>query len=276
MNPICTWMYTPASKAERLEKALYRGADAVIYDLEDAVAPDRKGYARDALREFLTGVTPRADASRIYVRINEPASPWFADDLGGLSEVPHIEGIRVPKVDTPAVLERVAAVLPGKPLHALAETPLAVARLEALAGSPRVHTIGLGDNDLRVALRLHSDEALQHLRVRLVVALAAAGKQAPAGSVYPRIHDLEGLLEDTRRLRSIGFFGRSVLHPAQLEAVRAGFAPSAEEVEWALAVVEADKAAAARGDGAVMLENGQFVDKPFVERAREILAQARR
>ena len=294
MSEICTWLYTPASSAAKLEKALYRGADAVIFDLEDAVHVDRKSAAREELVEFLTSLAapsepghtrsddageasaPRAGSpSRIYVRVNSLDSKWGIDDLAAFGGLPIVEGIRVPKVESLSDLRRIESLTDSnKKIQVLLESALGVRSLEELCHDGGSSSVTLGDNDLRAALNLEGEAVLDQFRIRLVLALAAAGKEAPSGSVYPRIKDLTGLRDDSVRLRGMGFFGRTVLHPLQLETVREAFRPSKEEVEWALSVVAAAERIGSQGSGAVMLEDGQFVDRPFVARAETILQRA--
>lgn len=284
MSEICTWLYTPASSDGKLDKALHRGADAVIFDLEDAVHVDRKSSARAELVEFLSSVSelpasesPDSSAaiSRIFVRVNALESPWGIDDLRAIAKLPAVEGIRVPKVESVADLRRIESVVSaGKKIQILLESPLGLAALDELCRADGTSSVSLGDNDLRAALNLEGEAVLDQIRIRLIMALATAGKEAPTGSVYPRIKDLEGLRADSIRLRGMGFFGRTVLHPMQLETVRDAFRPDSEQVDWAHSVVEAAERISAQGSGAVMLSDGQFVDRPFVTRAETILRRA--
>lgn len=271
---LCTWLYTPASSAEKLQKSLLRGADAVIFDLEDAVHPDQKPAARQALREFLSDGVP-VESSRVYVRVNALDSAWGRADLEALTGLDAVEGIRVPKVESAAQLSEVRRILGAGPqIQALVESPAGTHALSEICFSDHAAAVSLGESDLRAELNLDGDVVLDQLRGQLVLLLAAAGKAAPTASVYPRIKDLEGLRDDCARLRRMGFYGRTVLHPLQLEVVAEAFTPTAQEQEWAHRVVEADQASAEKGEGAVMLDDGQFVDRPFVVKARTILRRA--
>lgn len=283
MSEICTWLYTPASRSGKLDKALHRGADAVIFDLEDAVHVDQKISARAELVEFVISMSRTSaneisgteSASRIYVRVNALDSPWGTDDLTAIAALPAVEGIRVPKVESLTDLREIEAVVGGgKKIQVLLESPLGLRSLEELCRAGGTSSVSLGDNDLRATLNLEGEAVLDQIRIRLVMALAAAGKEAPAGSVYSRIKDLDGLKEDSIRLRGMGFFGRTVLHPMQLETVRDAFRPDDEEIDWAHSVVEAADRISAQGSGAVMLPDGQFIDRPFVIRAKTILHRA--
>ncbi|MGO2035088.1 MAG: HpcH/HpaI aldolase/citrate lyase family protein [Brevibacterium sp.] len=288
MSDICTWLYTPASSASKLEKALNRGADAVIFDLEDAVDIGKKVAARAELVEFLDTISPAtgyegghaegpqyATRSRIYVRVNALDSPWGAEDLRAISEIAAVEGVRVPKVESLGEVRRIESIVGRrKKVQLLIESAVGLGALEQLCLASGSTSVSLGDNDLRAELNLEGESVLEMLRTRLVVALAAAGKEAPSGSVYPRIKDLDGLRSDSLRLRGMGFFGRSVLHPMQLDTVRESFRPDSREIEWAHSVVEAANKSASEGHGAIMLPDGQFVDRPFVVRAETILERA--
>lgn len=271
---LCTWLYTPASSGNKLEKSLHRGADAVIFDLEDAVHADQKANARSALVEFLASRTAR-EGSRIFVRVNELESPWGSADLEAVAALEAVEGIRVPKVESPAQVQQVRDIVgTSKSLQALVETARGLRSMNDIVESPGTSSVSIGESDLRAELNLEGDVLLDHVRSDLVIALASAGKSAPCASVYPQIKDLEGLRADCLRMRAMGFYGRSVLHPMQLEVVSEAFKPQNHEIEWAHRVVEADRLSAERGDGAVMLEDGQFVDKPFVAKANTILRRS--
>lgn len=273
MKQPITYMYTPASSAGRLAGALEKGADVVIYDLEDAVAPSRKDDARRALVAFLTQLGP-APETRVHVRVNPLDSPWGADDLSALAGVPHVVGVRVPKVSSPNQVEHVAARLPALEVHALVEDATGLTALREICRAPRAAGVSLGDNDLRAVLHLTGDAVLDVVRTRLVIELAAAGKNPPLGSVYPNVRDQDGLYRDSLRLRHMGFSGRTAIHPAQLDPIRRAFLPTPAEVVRATEVIEAADGAGRKGAGAVALPDGRFVDQPFVDHARHILALA--
>lgn len=273
MKDLCTWLYTPASSSDKLEKALSRGADAVIYDLEDAVHPDRKEFALSCLVEFLAH-RPDTPDTAVFVRVNPLESRWSAREIELLATSPGIDGLRIPKVERPEQLDGIRIAFPNVRLQALVETASGVASIPQLCAADGIDSVSLGDNDLRAGLNLGHDTILDQIRGQLVIAHAAAGKAAPNGSVYPRIKDIEGLRRDSLHLKGLGFYGRSVLHPAQIDVVREAFQPDLQEIEWAESVMEADRKSAGEGIGAVMLDNGQFVDKPFVDKARSILRRA--
>ncbi|WP_210604076.1 HpcH/HpaI aldolase/citrate lyase family protein [Brevibacterium oceani] len=269
-----TYMYTPASSVDRLASSLERGADVVIFDLEDAVAPAQKTAAREGLVAFLAELEEPGQ-TRIHVRINSLSSAWGHDDLRALREAPHVTGVRVPKVTSPEQIAEVRAVVPELEIHALIEDAEAVAAMRSICRAPDVTSVSLGDNDMRAALHLRGEAAMDIIRVQLVVELAAAGKNPPTGSVYPNVEDNDGLHRDSLRLRDLGFAGRSAIHPRQLEPIRRAFQPSFEDIAHARRVIEAADVAEAEGRGAVALEDGSFVDQPFVDDARYIISLTR-
>jgi citrate lyase subunit beta/citryl-CoA lyase len=255
---VITGLYVPGDRPDRFDKAVATGADLVILDLEDAVAPDRKAYARAAVVEWLA--TAEADCV-LQVRVESDA------DLAALRGVPGIE-VRLPKVASPTQLDEAAAALPGVPLTALVESALGVERAAELAAHPAVTRLGLGESDLASELGTRADAVLDHARVRLLYAALAAGLPAPMLSAYPAIKDLAGLRADTVRGRELGWVGRVAVHPSQLPVIADVFRPSAVETEWAREVL----AATERG-GVTTLASGEMVDPAMLGRARAILAR---
>ncbi|MGW0559074.1 HpcH/HpaI aldolase/citrate lyase family protein [Streptomyces sp. NPDC003016] len=264
-----TWLYVPGDRPGTVAKALRAGADAVIVDLEDAVAPDRKGYARSATAELLTDLPP----TPVHVRVNALDSPFAEADLHVLAGLPGLSALRLPKVTDPAEVRHVANAVPDVPLYALLESALGIERAHAIAGAHRsLRGIALGEADLRADLGVRDDTGLAWPRSRVVVAARAAGLEAPAQSVYPDIRDLEGLAESCARGRALGFLGRTAVHPRQLPVIERAFLPTPREVEEAEETV---KAAAADG-GALALPDGRFVDAAVVATAYRTLALASR
>lgn len=272
--PPRSWLYTPATRPDRVEKALAGAADVVIADLEDGVAADRKEEARAALVALL-----RAGPARpLHVRVNHPDTPEGAADVAAVA-LPPVTGVRVPKVSSPAEVRRVAAWLEaagsGAGVHCLLETALGVERAyEIASAAPRVATVSLGEADLSADLGVVGDAGLAYARGRVVVAARAAGLPAPAMGVWTDLADLDGLRRDTVTGRAAGFFGRSVVHPSQVPVVHEVFTPDADEVAAARTLVAQMAAAEARGDGAFALPDGRMVDKAVVEAAHRTLALA--
>ncbi|MFH8618108.1 HpcH/HpaI aldolase/citrate lyase family protein [Streptomyces sp. NPDC017979] len=266
MNISLTYLYAPGDRPEVVRKAIGSGADVVIVDLEDAVAPDRKKYALAATVELLTDPQPLP----VHVRINSPRSPEEIETLTGL---PGLAALRVPKVTHGTDIPPVAALAPGVPLYPLLESALAIEHAYAIASAhPAVRGIGIGEADLRADLGVRGGAGLDWPRTRIVVAARAAGLAPPVQSVFPDIRDLDGLYASCTHGRSLGFVGRAAIHPRQLPVIERAFRPTPEEIAAAVEVVRA----AARDVGAQALPDGRFVDAAIVATAERVLALARR
>lgn len=263
-----TWLYVPGDRPHVVAKALAAGADVVVVDLEDAVAPERKEYARTATAELLS----RPQPVPVHVRVNGAEGPWAAADLAALAGLPGVAGLRLPKVTCPDEVARVAEAT-GLPLYALLESALGVEQAYAIARShPSLRGVSIGEADLRADLGVREDSGLDWARSRVVVAARAAGLAPPAQSVYPDVRDLVGLGESCRRGRALGFLGRAAIHPRQLPVIERAYLPSPPEVAAARETVEAADAA----PGALALPDGRFVDPAVVAGARRVLALAAR
>ncbi len=275
-----SYLFVPATRCDRLPKALASGADAVIVDLEDAVAPPERPAARQALSAWLrsgahrgTATGDAADArpgARLLVRINAPSAGELHDDLR-VAGLPGVDGVVVAKAERVEDLLRVGAALPERVLLPLVETAAGLAEARALAHAPGVQRLVFGSIDFQADLGLDDgEEALWPFRAELVLASRLAGLAAPVDGVTLALDDPDQVLRDTRRARSQGFGAKLCIHPRQLEAVRRGFAPTEAELSWAQRVVDA--AQAAQG-GAVALD-GLMIDTPVVLRAQAVLARA--
>lgn len=263
-----TWLYVPGDRPAVVAKALVSGADVVLIDLEDAVAPDRKEYARAATAELLAA----EPAVPVHVRVNALHTPEAGADLAALSPLPGLSGLRLPKVTSPgqitAVAERTAL-----PLHALLESALGVEQAYAIATAhPALRGLSLGEADLLADLGAATDAALDWSRSRVVLAARAAGLPPPVQSVYADIRDLGGLAASCAHGRALGFLGRAAIHPRQLPVIEQAYLPSAGEVEAAEDIVKA----AAMSPGAHALPDGRFIDEAVVAGARHTLALSHR
>ncbi|ELP66421.1 HpcH/HpaI aldolase/citrate lyase family protein [Streptomyces turgidiscabies] len=273
-----TWLYVPGDRPEVVSKALTSGADVIIIDLEDAVAPDRKEYARTATAERLTDPQPVP----VHVRINALDGPLATRDLRALEDLSGVSGLRLPKVTTPQDVVRVATRTSatarttsqaGPPLHALLETALGIEHAFAIATAhPALHGIALGEADLRADLGVREDAGLDWCRSRVVVAARAAGLAPPPQSVHPDTRDLDTLAASCAHGRALGFLGRAAIHPRQLPVIERAYLPTPEEVEDAEQIVKA----AATDEGAQALPDGRFIDAAVVAGARRTLALADR
>jgi citrate lyase subunit beta/citryl-CoA lyase len=235
----------------------------VIIDLEDAVAAEHKSAARTAAVRAL-----EPGGIQALVRVNAAGTDWVDDDLAALTRLGSatghgLVGVMVPKAGDPAALAVVAAAT-QRPVVALVESARGVTRARELAAVPGVERLAFGALDL--AYDLGSDvDALtgQVARAEVVIASRAAGLPGPFESPSTELRDLEQVEATTRSARMLGFAGRLCIHPGQLAAVRAGFAPTAEEVSWARGIAGA-------GAGVERVDD-QMVDRPVLERARRIL-----
>lgn len=257
-----SYLFVPADRPERYAKALASGADAVIVDLEDAVAPGAKEGARAALAAWLEG-----GGHGVIVRINDAASPAFGADLGVVAHA-GVVGVVVPKAERADVLARVRAAAPAATLLPLIETAAGIDRLREIAAAPGVQRLVFGSIDLQLDLGAEGDgDELLMFRSALVLASRLAGLDAPVDGVTTAIDDAAAIDFDTRRARRLGFGAKLCIHPRQVAAVHAALAPSAGELAWAERVVAAAGAAA----GGAVAVDGRMVDRPVLLRARALI-----
>ncbi|WP_377273530.1 HpcH/HpaI aldolase/citrate lyase family protein [Peterkaempfera sp. SMS 1(5)a] len=274
--PLLTWLYVPGDRPEVVRKALGAGSDVVIVDLEDAVAADRKAYARDAVADLFS----EPGHGLVHVRVNALDGPFGEADVQAVAGLPGVSGLRLPKITDPGEAGKVAALvadvrgaLPPVGLYPLLESALGVENAFAIATAhPAIAGIALGEADLGADLGVRPEPGLDWCRSRLVVAARAAGLPSPAQSVFTDVRDLDGLARSCERGRTLGMFGRAALHPRQLETIVRAYLPTAQEIERAAEVVAAAQAV----PGALALPDGRFVDPAVVEGARRILALAER
>ena len=265
-----TLLYVPGDTPGRFDKALASEADAVICDLEDAVAEAAKPSARQAVARWLRA-NPGAP---VWVRVNNRPDLLAADAAmvrslvaGGID----LAGVVVPKADPAAC----AVDFGGCAVMALIESAVGVAGIYDIAAVPGVVRLGLGEADLAAELGMQPSadaHEMWPIRTRVVVASVGCGLDAPCGPVHMDLNDVEGLIASSESLRRHGFGGRSVIHPKQVAAVNAAFTPSDDEIARAETVVAAFEAAAAAGREVTVLD-GQFIDAPVLRQARSVLAR---
>lgn len=256
---IRTPLFVPADRPDRFAKAAASGADAVILDLEDAVADDRKDAARAALRNDFTDLP-------VLMRINAAGTPWHEKDLVALRGL-NPSAVILPKAEDPASVAAVIAALGGAtPVIALIETGLGLCRCRAIAALPGLCRLAFGSIDYCADLGCeHLREVLLPVRSELVLASRLAGIAAPLDGVTARLDDLSETFDDAKHARAVGLTGKLCVHPAQIPEARRAFLPSEAEIDWARRVL-------ASGDGAVSVD-GAMVDAPVRLRAKSILAQ---
>ena len=276
-KPCRSLLYIPGSKERALEKATGLAADGIIFDLEDAVAPDEKARARDAVAETLR-VRDYGRRS-LLVRINGFDTPWWQEDLAAVAAT-RPEAILLPKVNGAHDIERLARLLEAQAgcedtaIWAMMETPQGVLNAGAIAAAPRMRGMVLGTNDLAKDLRLRDRPDRAPLLASLSLCLLAARAQGIfcVDGVYNRYQDTEGLRAECEQGRDLGMDGKSLIHPAQIAVANAAFAPSDADIELAERRIEAFREAEAKGQGIAVLD-GQIVENLHVEAARALLAQ---
>jgi citrate lyase subunit beta/citryl-CoA lyase len=282
-RPLRSLLFVPGTKVRMLDKARTLAADAVILDLEDGVAPGEKAAARATVRQALEGGRYGPQAT---LRINAFSTGLAEADLSEAC-VAGVAAVCLPKAQTASDVEQLASLLSmlerargwaagTLEILLMVETALGVLQAYDMArASPRVRALCLGGEDLARdlgAVRTSEGQELAYARAHVVLAVRAAGVLA-VDTVYTNLADLDGLLAEARRMRQLGYSGKLLIHPAQIEPVHRAFAPSQEEVAYARRVLEAFEAAEGRGEGVIALD-GQMIDAPVVARAREVLAVA--
>ena len=265
-----SYLFVPADRPERIAKALASGADAVIVDLEDAVAPAAKDAARAALQAWLAQQGDAATAVPLLVRLNAPGTAWHEADRA-LATQAAVAGLMCPKAERPEDLVALAAVLGGRALLPLVESAEGLDRLRDIARVRGVQRLAFGSIDLQVDLGMNDEEALLPWRLQLVLQSRLAGLAPPVDGVSTAIDDTGVVGADARRARERGFGAKLCIHPKQVAPVNAAFTPSAAEVDWARRVLHA---AEASGDAAVAVD-GKMVDKPVLLRAQALLQAVR-
>lgn len=256
-------LFVPGHRPERFDKAVASGAHAVVLDLEDAVAPAAKAQARTAVAGWL------AAGGQALVRINAAQTEWFEDDLRML-QAQHGAGVMLPKADAVS-LRRTVQALPGRRVVALLETVAGYLDVRALAAVPGLERIAFGSVDFASESGIADEgEALTSVRTRIVLESCHAGIAAPIDGVSLGFTDEGAMQADARRSRGLGFGGKLCIHPAQVAAVNAAFRPTPQELDWARRVLAADEASA----GAATAVDGKMIDKPVVEKARRMVAEA--
>ena len=272
LRPYRSVLYIPGSKERALEKARDLAVDAIIFDLEDAVAPDEKAAARVTLARFLAEVDygPRA---RI-VRINGFDTEWGRADAAAFADHPGVDAILVPKVNGPADLDAVAAVTGEMPLWAMMETALGMLNAAAIAAHPRLEGMVMGTNDLAKELgsRFRADRMPLMTGLGLCLLAAKASGRVIVDGVYNAFKDEAGLAAECAQGRDMGFDGKTLIHPAQVEITNEAFAPSEAEVDLARRQIEAFNAAQAQGQGVAVLD-GRIVENLHVVTAQAVLAK---
>ncbi len=270
-----SFLFVPANRPERFAKALGSGADAVILDLEDAIAPTEKATARNALARAFDRLTS-AERARVLVRINANGSPWEVDDMGLLSQLKTqgLTAVMVPKSESGDALDRLH--------HALGATVALLPQIESVAGLDAVDALArasgvarlvFGNLDFQADLGLSCgpDEIeLMPVRMALVLASRRANLAAPVDGVTLDMHNEAQLQAEASRSRRGGFGAKLCIHPAQVAVVNAAFTPTTAEIAWARRVMQGSDACG----GGVFSLDGRMIDAPVIRLARQTLARS--
>jgi citrate lyase subunit beta/citryl-CoA lyase len=266
----------PAANERALEKAKTIPADALILDLEDAVAPDAKEAARgNAVAAARSGEYGHRE---ITIRCNGLDTPWGADDIAAAA-TSGADAVVIPKVNSHAYLEEVerqldaAGAPPEMTIWAMVETPTALLDIRPIAHHRRVNVLVMGTNDLikelRTAMLPDRSPLIPHLATALVGA-REAGKVILDG-VYNDVRDPEGFLVEAEQGKALGFDGKTLVHPSQVEPTNTVWAPDDDEVDFSRRVIEAFEAAEAAGQGVITVD-GKMIENLHVDNARRVLA----
>jgi citrate lyase subunit beta/citryl-CoA lyase len=255
-------LFVPGDRPERFAKAAASGADLVIIDLEDAVAPSEKTRAREHARAWLDA------GNAAMVRINGVDTPWFDADARLVAELS--PAMMLPKAESATDISCFGTDVT---VVALIETALGLMSAAAIAASPTVHRLAFGSIDLAAQLGVDPSDrdTLLLARCALVTASAAHGLAAPIDGVTTVLDDPQATADDVAYARRLGMAGKLCIHPNQVAAVHRASAPSSADVEWAQRIV-----AVGEPSGAAIAVDGRMVDRPVFLRASAILAAARR
>jgi citrate lyase subunit beta/citryl-CoA lyase len=268
-----SFLFVPADRPERVIKALASSADAVVVDLEDAVAAAEKGVARHALlhvwRDLSVGVR-----GRVVLRINADPAAEFESDLALLQQLAAqgLGGAMVPKVDGAQTLLRIGELCPDLPLMPLVESAAAFACLDVIAGAPQVVRLCLGHLDLQADMGMQGELSGPELGpARWAVMLATRGARLapPVDGVTTEVSDVDRVESDVRSALRWGFGAKLCVHPVQVSAVHKALRPAPQELDWAQRVLQAAESA---GAGAVKVD-GRMVDAPVLQLAQQLIAR---
>ena len=262
-----SYLFVPGNRPERFAKALASGADALVLDLEDAVAPADKAAARQAIAQW--AVRAALPAAQLVVRINDAQSPWFADDLAMLKAA-DIQRVMLAKAESAEQVRAVSAALAADArVLPLVESARGVSQIAQIAQAGQVERIAFGTLDYAVDLDLSGDErGLIHPYSQIAIASRVAGLAGPIAGVTASLGDSQRLEADFAFARALGCTAKLCIHPQQVSLIHQFAQPSAEQVAWAEKVLAAIAGAA----GAVQVD-GKMVDRPVALKAEAILAR---
>ncbi|CTQ31273.1 HpcH/HpaI aldolase/citrate lyase family protein [Jannaschia rubra] len=262
--PLCFPLFVPADRPDRFARACEAGTDCVVIDLEDAV-PAR---SKTAVRRIPHGALPDGRTARLWLRINGCGTPWHTDDVA-FARAAEFDGVMLPKTESAAEIDTLrAALAPGRTVVALVETVAGLAAIDAIAAA--ADRVAFGSIDMAEDMGCaHLRSVLLPVRSAIVRAARLACRPAPIDGVTAEVRDAGAAADDAVHAQEMGFGGKLLIHPAQVEPVRAAFRPAPALVDWACRVVDAS------ADGTTVTVDGAMVDAPLVARARRILDRGR-
>lgn len=256
-----TLLFVPGDRPDRFTKAATSGADGIVLDLEDAVAPANKAVARENVRRW------RADGGIGFVRINDTTSAWYEEDLAALGD--QLCCVMLPKAETVhQITETCRRLSAGSRVIPILETAVGILDARILSAVPGVTRVVFGNGDLAAQVGVdHADRtALLLARSAVVLASASNGIAPPLDGVTVSVNDAELIRADTKHAAALGFTGKLCIHPRQVPIIHQALAPTTAQIQWAR------KTLAMARDGSATVLDGQMIDKPIVDRARRLLA----
>jgi (3S)-malyl-CoA thioesterase len=272
-RPFRSVLYLPASNSRALEKAKSLPADAIIFDLEDAVSIHEK----DAARKTLSAALAQGGYGRRtkIVRINRLDTPWGRDDAQAVVEM-QPDAVLLPKVDCPSEIDVLSGITHNLPIWAMIESVMGVLNVLDITRHPKLEGIVMGTNDLASEMRVQHRPSRQPLMTALGNSLLAARAAdiVALDGVYNLFRDLDGLRRECEQGRDMGFDGKTLIHPGQIDVANEVFAPTPDEIDMAHRYIDAFKKAEAEGQGIAVVD-GTIVENLHVETSRRVLAHAK-
>jgi len=268
-HPFRSVLYIPASNARALTKAQTLAADAIIFDLEDAVAVSEKNNARDLL---ISALAENYGERYKIVRINGLDTQWGKDDIAATKAA---DAVLLPKVNSAADIDQLALLIDDTPIWAMMETPLGILNAAQIAGHPQLAGMVMGTNDLAKDLncRFRADRMPLQSSLQICLLAAKAHGIVAIDGVYNAFKDSEGLAVECNQGRDLGFDGKTLIHPAQLGQANAAFAPTRDEIELAQRQIAAFEQAQSSGQGVAVID-GKIVENLHIVTAKQTLSNA--
>ena len=268
-HPFRSVLYIPASNARALTKAQTLATDAIIFDLEDAVAVSEKNNARDLL---ISALAENYGERYKIVRINGLDTQWGKDDIAATKAA---DAVLLPKVNSAADIDQLALLIADTPIWAMMETPLGILNAAQIAGHPQLAGMVMGTNDLAKDLncRFRADRMPLQSSLQMCLLAAKAHGVVAIDGVYNAFKDSEGLAIECNQGRDLGFDGKTLIHPAQLSQANAAFSPTQDEIELAQRQIAAFDEAQLNGQ-AVAVIDGKIVENLHIVTAKQTLSNA--